>query len=52
MTFIWKITYIPLDQYGIPWTTKPRIGHVHVRTKAAAMTAAEKKYGCMIVSVE
>ena len=45
MTFIWKVTYMPVDQYGIRYTRKPRTGHVRGRTKEAAAKAALKKWG-------
>ena len=52
MTFIWTVTYMPVNQYGIRYARKPRTGHVRGRTATRAKENAYKKWGAEIEILE
>ena len=52
MSFIWTITYYPVNQYGIRYTRKPRTGHVRGRTADRAKANAKRKWGAEIEILE
>lgn len=44
MTFIYRVTYYPLDFHGMRYTRKTRTGYVHAHSLEEARVKAEAKF--------
>lgn len=51
MTFRYTVTYYPVNQYGLRYSRKPRVGYVRARNLDAAREKAIEKFGPEIVDI-